>query len=263
MRTVERVRALVRSLTYLGARGAFRFWGQWLRLRWVHDHRLYNLTARGVLHPLFCRANTSDSMVFRQIFLDREYDCVDGLADVGLIIDCGANAGYTSVYCLSKFPSCKVIAVEPDPETFAILQRNLQPYGERATAVHSGIWSKPAGLVIVRDDSRGAWAHSVREATSNEQPDVIAVDIQTLMETTQYDRVSLLKVDIEGSEAEVFASGHEEWLECVDNIVIELHGDRAATTFRSAVQRDFLLTQTGAQTTVATRSRAIGGGSSP
>jgi hypothetical protein len=39
---------------------------------------------------------SSDLHVFRQIFVEREYGCLDDLADVRLIIDCGANAGYSS-----------------------------------------------------------------------------------------------------------------------------------------------------------------------
>jgi hypothetical protein len=43
-------------------------------------------------------------------------------------------------------------------------------------------------------------------------------------------RISLLKIDIEGSEIDLFRSD-TTWLRQVDNIVIELHGDEARDTF--------------------------------
>jgi hypothetical protein len=39
------------------------------------------------------------------------------------------------------------------------------------------------------------------------------------------DRISLLKIDIEGAEVQLFSEGCESWLSKVDNIVIELHDD--------------------------------------
>src|SRR4051794_1732111 len=66
--------------------------------------------------PLYCRPNTTDHAVFRQIFVDREYRCLDEVKDAQLIIDCGANVGYSSAFFLSRFPKSHLVAVEPDPE---------------------------------------------------------------------------------------------------------------------------------------------------
>src|ERR1700733_12545752 len=45
---------------------------------------------------LRCRAGTSDQRVFNQIFVKREYQCLDDVASADLILDCGANVGYSS-----------------------------------------------------------------------------------------------------------------------------------------------------------------------
>ncbi len=71
-------------------------------------------------HPVRCRPNTSDVEVFKQIFAWREYRCLDDVHDASLIIDCGANVGYSAVYFLTRYPNARVIAVEPDADNFSV-----------------------------------------------------------------------------------------------------------------------------------------------
>jgi hypothetical protein len=106
----------------------------------------YKILPKYAEYPLICRPNTSDLNVFNQIFIEREYACLDHLSNVDLVIDGGANVGYSSAYFLTQFPKCSVISVEPDPFNFAVLETNLASYNERAKLVHSGLWSHPVGL---------------------------------------------------------------------------------------------------------------------
>src|SRR5687767_4838627 len=99
-------------------------------------------------YPLWCRFSSTDVHVFCQIFIQREYSPFDDLKDVSLIIDCGANVGYSTAYFLSRFPEAMSIAVEPDPGNFEILRRNLAPYGARAMPIQAGIWSHVCYLGI-------------------------------------------------------------------------------------------------------------------
>ena len=75
----------------------------------------YLLRSRYAEFPLKCRPKTTDIRVFRQIYVSREYRCLDEVRDAGLIIDCGANVGYSSAYFLTRFPKSYLIAIEPDP----------------------------------------------------------------------------------------------------------------------------------------------------
>jgi FkbM family methyltransferase len=186
---------------------------------------------------LLCRAGTSDVDVFAQIFVHREYRCLDHLGGAGLIIDCGANVGYAGAYFLSRFPAAFLVAVEPDPGNFAMLERNLDRFEGRYRAVNSGVWSHATGLVISEEkfgDGR-EWAVTVREARPGERPAMMAKDVATLLAESAYDRISILKVDIEGAERVVFAEGAGEWIDRVDNLVIELHGPECSSIFHRAI----------------------------
>jgi FkbM family methyltransferase len=190
----------------------------------------YRMHPSGAAHPVWGRSGTSDLDVYAQIFLHREYRVLDDLADVDVVIDCGANVGYSSAYFLTRFPNCTVIAVEPDSDNFATLQTNLHPYGSRVRAVHSAVWSDSVGLVMNESGFRDGreWARQVRPARSGEQPMMQAVEIQSLIDMCGADRISILKMDIEGAELEVFSSPTwRKWIDRVDTIAIEIHTEEA------------------------------------
>lgn len=209
------------------------------------------LKPRHASHPLFFRSGSSDLQVFHQIFIEREYEPLCDLRDVGLVVDCGANVGYSSAYFLSRFPASRVVAVEPDAGNYAMLDRNLRAYGDRATLIHAGIWSENRPLKASRDPYRDGreWSFRVRPAEADEEADFRGVSIPSLLETAGSSRISLLKMDIEGAEAVVFR-GNVEWLDRVDAIAIELHDDsnfgRASEVFHAAIRdRGMHVSQSG------------------
>ncbi|MFO0892156.1 MAG: FkbM family methyltransferase [Isosphaeraceae bacterium] len=211
-----------------------------------------SLTVPGTDHPIYFRNRSSDRFVCHQIFIEREYACLDDLTHPGLILDCGANVGYSSAYFLSRFPDCSVIAVEPDPGNFEVLELNLAPFGSRARTVRAAIWSHPTGLKISESKYRDGreWSCQVAECGPEEDPTVIAVDIPTLLRDSGRERISLLKMDIEGAEAVVFSRGYESWIDLVDNIAIELHYDSpfgdAPRAFHDAIAgRGFATSRSG------------------
>ena len=88
----------------------------------------YALTTKDAAFPLLCRPDTSDRTVFWQVFIDRQYAAVVPRIPPRFVLDCGANVGYTTAYFLNRFPSARVVAVEPDPGNAALLRRNVAPY---------------------------------------------------------------------------------------------------------------------------------------
>jgi FkbM family methyltransferase len=184
------------------------------------------------------RPQTSDLDVFAQILVHHEYRCVSGLRSPNLIIDLGANVGYSSAYFLSKFKNCRVIAVEPDPENFAQLQTNVAPYRRRVTAIQAAVWPRSERISLDHPGQGEEWGVRVKPSADGT---VRAITIPELLKISGQDRISLLKVDIEGAEIDLFKSGTEWWLDKVDNIVIELHGDEAKETFHRAIGKSKFL----------------------
>ena len=212
----------------------------------------YALTSKYSAHPLFCRPDTADMFVFNQIFVEREYDCLDAIENAELILDCGANVGYSSAYLLTAYPNATVIAVEPDEANFRVLEKNLRPFGKRARCRLAAVWSKPTRMKLDEDTLAAGkeWGRTVSVAHDDSGGGVSAVDIATLLEESGCDRISILKMDIEGAERAVFAENYEAWIDRVDNIVIELHGPEAERIFWSAVPKDRFDVSTSGELTV-------------
>jgi FkbM family methyltransferase len=218
----------------------------------LHGAAVFELRLSTVRYPLRVRRGSSDPRVFRQIFIKREYSCIDDLEHVGLVIDCGANVGYSSAYFLNRFPACEVIAIEPDSGNFAMLEANVASYGKRARVIRAGVWSHAADLVMSEISYRDGreWARQVRPCHAGEKPDFKGIDIASILASSGHERISLLKMDVEGAEAMIFAEGCEACLDKVDNIVIELHDDstfgKASQTFLEAVDgRGFKTSRNG------------------
>lgn len=223
----------------LGTLQTIHYAFQRFRNRVAPSPALLNVRSRYAKHTLACRPGTSDIEVFGQVFVHREYRCLDHVdsSTVRLVIDCGANVGFSAAYFLSRFPKAQLVAVEPDRGNFLRLMQHLNPYGDRARAVLGGIWWRECGLMVTRTafgDGR-EWSFGVREATGSEVPDVEAFDIDTLLRGTGERRISILKVDIEGSELELFRHPCS-WLQQVDHIVIETHGVDCEAAARSACE---------------------------
>lgn len=122
-----------------------------------------------------------------------------------------------------------MIAIEPDAGNFDVLVENLGPYAPRVNALRAGVWSHRTPLAIAETPYRDGreWTTQTKPAGPGEDASFDGVDIASVIGESEHDRISILKVDIEGAEAIVFGENHESWLGLVDNIVIELHDDSA------------------------------------
>jgi FkbM family methyltransferase len=216
-------------------------------LFWDHVRSYAGLPRRGkpvsvrlAGKPVWLRPWTSDYNAYQQVFREQEYAGVEGIGDLRIIIDCGANIGLASIYFLNRFPECTVLAVEPDPENVLICRHNLQPYGGRAKVVRGAVWSDRGRLTVIpsRFGLAEKWSMQVRPFQSGdpEQTAVDAFDVPSLMACTQVGQVDLLKIDIERSELVLFSSSTEQWLPRVRNLVIELHDEECSRAFFSALE---------------------------
>lgn len=254
----QRVRAWSKEIDAFGLFNWFDLKRRYRRSHALARSELQPFKSRHAAVPLYFRPGSSDFSVLYQIFIEREYRCLDEVQRAGLVIDCGANVGYSSAYFLSRYPDCYVVAVEPDPGNFAMLQHNLAPFRDRVTLLNTGIWSSRTGLVISSEsfgDNR-EWAVTVREAKGGEKPTMQAVDIGTLLRESGKERISILKIDIEGSESEVFSKSVEPWLGLTDTLVIELHGDDCTRIFHQAISDEFEISRCD-ELTVCKRVAAI------
>ena len=183
---------------------------------------LIYLKIKGLSSPIFLRNKFYDTHIFYQIFINKEVDFnLHKRPDV--IIDCGANIGLSTLYFLKKYPSAKIFSVEPEQSNYHLLLKNTHSY-VNVVPIKSAIWKDNKALNII-DDGSGHASFQVAEklemVAGIEQ--IEAITLSTLMQNYNLKYIDLLKIDIEGSEFEIFDSNKFNWNSYVDTLAIEIH----------------------------------------
>ncbi len=138
--------------------------------------------------------------------------------DEPVILDCGANIGYTVLNYKRQFPKARIIAFEPDPDILPYLHSNLTRNGaDDVEVVEAAAWVS---------DGRASW---FREGIDGSRIVENVGDVRNIITvpTVKLRRylnrnVDLLKVDIEGAEFSLIPQ-LGEGLKRVKNILIECH----------------------------------------
>ena len=182
------------------------------------------LRAEGRFPPFTFVFRGIDLSAVREVLLDREYAFLRPVLhdfSAPLIIDAGAHIGLFSLWVFSERPASRILSIEADPLTYAVLCENIA----RSTAsvgswraINRAAWgdSKPVHFM----DAGDAMSHRVSEAG---KISVEGVTLDELINMVAPDsEIDLLKVDIEGAE-EAFLCANPRTLTRVKNLVVELH----------------------------------------
>ncbi len=176
---------------------------------------------------------SSDYKVFTQVFKDEQYKSTleafrkNFKKEPDNFLDCGGNIGLTSLYFNAAVPNIKICIVEPDTENFKSIEQNFRMNNLfDPQLVKSGIWSSDTFLEVNSFYGDGNhWAKSVQETTID--TGLHGVSISDLQNRLEWPIIDILKIDIEGAEAEVFNTEKSDltFLKKTRVLAIEIHED--------------------------------------
>lgn len=170
---------------------------------------------------IYLRNIASDKQIFQQIFLREELN-VKFSTIPSVIIDGGANIGMATLYLKMKYPDANIFAIEPDNSNFQILKRNSKDLSS-ITCYKNALWYRPAFLEIINKDA-GNESFIVKEVKENIGIDLLkGITLDEIIQENNLATIDLLKLDVEGSETELFKSDYERWLSKVKNLLVETH----------------------------------------
>jgi len=165
--------------------------------------------------PFYIADTLSFYSSFREIFQQEIYR-FQATSHSPVIVDCGANYGVSLVYFKQIFPDAKVIAVEADPEIFALLQWNAAVHDlTDVTLINKAVAATAEPVVFHREGADAGRIHFMTGAK-----DVLTLPTIVLDELLTQP-VDFLKIDIEGAETEVLAASRR--LDCVSQLMVEYH----------------------------------------
>ena len=208
-----------------------------LRLKTKRSGPPERVSVRRLGGSVLLRPGTTDPAIFDQIAL-HPYVPIDREHPPVTIVDLGANIGLSTRFLKNAYPEARVVAVEPDPTNYEMLVKNTAGLSD-VQCLMAGIWPEDGRLQL---DHAGLGHSGFRtHAGGDGGGNTDALTIGTLMTKAGFERIGLLKIDIEGAEKDLFGGTDLSWLEKVDRIAIELHDHirpGAGQVFFEALRKD-------------------------
>jgi len=151
-------------------------------------------------------------------FAYHDYDFLD--VTNRTVVDVGANIADTAVYFALRGAK-RVIAFEPFPKIFDIAQRNVKANGleDKIILVNAGCGYD--GEVRVKEDVESNASAGLKDF--GEGVKIPMYSLNTIVSKFNVEKGSVLKVDCEGCEYDLFRNASKETLEQFERIQIEYH----------------------------------------
>jgi FkbM family methyltransferase len=137
---------------------------------------------------------------------------------IPLIIDAGANTGYSAIWFNLNFPKAQIFAVEPDGSNFSLMKQNVSMFAN-IIPIEAALWNEKA-TVSVLDPTDLAWGRRFDVAADG--PGIPSVTVAELIARDSRYAPLLIKIDIEGAETQLLRS-NTEWVDQFPLVVFEPH----------------------------------------
>jgi FkbM family methyltransferase len=174
---------------------------------------------------------SSDFSVFKSVIIEKQYsfnfECKNN--EQFVIIDAGANCGYTAIYFQDRFPSSTIYSIEPSFSNYEILNANIELNQlNNVYLINKALWYEN-DLLGFDSNFRDGLEHSIRTIENNNENElkIPALNLKSLIDEFNVKNIEILKIDIEGAEAEIFNNDKQlnEVLKITKNLAIEIHDE--------------------------------------
>lgn len=158
-----------------------------------------------------------NSVVDDEIFARRIYEKFFSVEREDVVVDLGASVGPFSVSVLDKLPS-RIVAVEAHPQLYKALVSNLSKTSVPTYSINKAVSAVDGDVVI------GGLFVETTKLSQNKPQTVPGITFKTLCKENRLAHIDFLKIDIEGSEYDVFTEENFEWITTnVKKIAGEFH----------------------------------------
>ncbi|MEJ2347986.1 MAG: FkbM family methyltransferase [Patescibacteria group bacterium] len=166
------------------------------------------------------------SRIFGSIFIGKEYHFKSNKKNP-FILDCGSHIGLSVLYFKKIYPKSKIIAFEPNPDTFKLLKRNVEQNKLKNVKLINAALSDKRGEAFLyvdkKEKSPWSWGDAIvrnKWNTSNNK----GVKVKTVKLSEFLDKdIDFLKLDIEGAETRIFKEIKPKFSK-VKELIMEFHG---------------------------------------
>jgi FkbM family methyltransferase len=123
-----------------------------------------------------------------------------------LYVDVGACIGNTIMATGKMYPDIDIIAIDPLKRHFPPLNHVAQQLKNKVSIINKGAWSQRGQLTIHVNPTHSAGSTMMKKniTPKHNEPVTVQVDtVDSLVKGAGYDKVDLIKIDVEGAEHKV------------------------------------------------------------
>jgi len=139
-----------------------------------------------------------------------------------VILDVGANIGLFSVWVGRQAPEARVLAFEPFEENCTGMRANLAGW-RHSVEVHQLALGATAGVGAMMDGGDRSLDHRLTMSVSDSKPTVRVITLDDAVALAGTKMIDLLKIDIEGAEADVMGAASPSTMRRIRRIALEFH----------------------------------------
>jgi len=199
--------------------------------RWVTPRPItVDVNLRTLGPSVRLRSHTTDISVLKEILVGDSYTPLPADRNVKSVVDLGANIGLSFRWLRTRYPGAQFVCVEPDPGNLEILRANVRAVDPSASIHAACVGGHEREVHLVSGD--GEWGFRMTDdpsaAGAHHTAGIPVTTMEAILGDAGIDRVGVLKCDIEGAEAEVFADCRS-WIGRVDAMSVECHSDTMTT----------------------------------
>jgi len=161
--------------------------------------------------------------LIREIFVNEEYRFKNTSTNP-VIIDCGANIGMSVLYFKRCYPQATIIAFEPNPTTYNLLNKNVASFQLKNVTLHNLALANAQGTIPFHfNEDKGTLTGSIQSNRGGER--VIDVKCEKLSSfINEFPHVDLIKMDVEGAELKIVEDIMQSGaISKVKELIVEYH----------------------------------------
>jgi FkbM family methyltransferase len=214
-----------------------------------NKNELHEFRLKGLAQPVYLRAIRADMQSFVNTFIDPYLEKKPYLPEAKFVIDAGGNIGYTAILFATWWPQAQIISIEPDLENYELILKNTKGY-PNIRALNGALWNRMATLCIEAGQEDGFVVKEINNGLKEIKPENLTtgISMDELMERYGKTQIDFLKLNVEGSEKEIFSGQYEAWLPKTQALLVEIHDGKnpgSSKAVTSAINRyDFSMTDT-------------------
>jgi len=212
----------------------FKNWTIWLSEKW----NLFPKYKKGDEAIVHLRNGINICFKFRNnefcgiddIWCNKVYTKYKQIQDGDIVIDIGANIGAFSIFAVAAARNVKVLSYEPSPAPFKRFLKNIKMNNlEKNIFPFQLAVAKERGERTLFFDSKGSIGDTITPSQNNlinykNNPIIVkAITLKDIFEDNNLTHCDFLKMDCEGAEYEILFNTPPEYLQKIENIVVEYH----------------------------------------